>query len=67
MPIHTFICPKCNLESVEVVRRNDPYPHCPYCHLEMEKRICDCNFILKGSGFHNTDYTHHGPKLKGRS
>ena len=66
MPIYTFVCEKCGLESVEVVRFGDPLPYCPYCHLELKRQYSgNVSFIFKGSGFFETDYKKHTSKSKG--
>lgn len=64
MPVFTFVCLKCGLEKTAVAYSWETPYDCPYCHLEMEHRIKTCNFVLKGSGFHSTDYTRTGPKLR---
>ena len=65
MPVYTFECPKCGFEVDKVAQPQDTPPECPYCHLEMERKIASCSFILKGSGFHSTDYTRNKPKQRG--
>jgi len=64
MPVYTFACPKCGLAVNKVSQVQDASPKCPYCHLEMDRQIKSCGFVLKGSGFHDTDYTRYKPKQR---
>jgi len=62
MPVFTFVCDKCGLEKKAVAYSWETPFECPHCHLEMTRRIRASNFILKGTGYHSTDYTRFGPK-----
>jgi putative FmdB family regulatory protein len=67
MPVYTFACPKCGLAVNKVSQVKDNPPECPYCRLEMERKIKPCGgFVLKGSGFHGTDYTRYKPKQRSK-
>tara|TARA_Y100000590_G_scaffold116847_1_gene133362 strand:+ start:1002 stop:1136 length:135 start_codon:yes stop_codon:yes gene_type:complete len=42
---------------------DDSKEQCPKCDsLRTGKIVTECNFILKGTGFHDTDYGKYGPK-----
>ncbi|NQU68607.1 MAG: zinc ribbon domain-containing protein [Candidatus Marinimicrobia bacterium] len=62
MPVYTYHCECCG----NTVKRLFPIihhpPECCNCEIPMKREIKSVGFILKGNGFHNTDYTHHGPK-----
>ncbi|MBT3423832.1 MAG: hypothetical protein HN921_09140 [Bacteroidetes bacterium] len=66
MPIYSFNCPKCGLAVNKVSQVRDNPPVCPFCRLEMDRQIKPCGFVLKGSGFHGTDYTHYQPKHRSK-
>ena len=51
MPVYTFACPKCGLAVNKVSQVQDASPKCPYCHLEMDRQIKSCGFVLKGQDF----------------
>ncbi len=58
---------KCNhcLWIWETIRTmdDDSKEQCPKCDsLRTGKIVTECNFILKGTGFHDTDYGKYGPK-----
>jgi len=58
---------KCNncLWVWETIRfmNDDTAEQCPECNSHRTKKIIsEVNFILKGSGFHDTDYDKHGAK-----
>ena len=67
MLVYTFACPKCGLAVNKVSQVHDTSPKCPYCRLEMERQIKSCGFVLKGAGFHGTDYTCYKPKERSPS
>ena len=67
MPVYTFACPKCGLAVNIVSQVQDNPPECPYCRLDMERQIKSCGFVLKGTGFHGTDYTRNKPKQRSPS
>jgi len=62
MPVYTYHCERCG----NTVKRLFPIihhpPECGNCEIPTKREIKSAGFILKGSGFHNTDYTHLGPK-----
>jgi putative FmdB family regulatory protein len=73
MPIYEYECPGCGhvveeLRSIEC-RGNraegGDVMECPECHWPgMERKISVSNIKLRGSGFHDTDYGPHGPKVQ---
>lgn len=66
MAIYTYSCSKCEYTLTQLYRIVHQTPLCPHCGDEMRRDVRDSpNFILKGSGFYATDYS-HGPKQKSR-
>ena len=60
MPVYLFQCPQCRNQFEEIQKYYDPNPRCPICDAPTI-RIPDAPSVrFKGSGFHCTDYTHHG-------
>lgn len=60
MPIYLFQCPVCKNQFETIQKFYDPPPQCPSCGAPAVRLISAPNFRFKGSGFHCTDYTHHG-------
>lgn len=59
MPTYEFLCISCNRVSELKLSIKDDTQHilCPVCQEHTAKRqISRSNFVLKGSGFHATDY-----------
>ncbi|MCF7802684.1 MAG: zinc ribbon domain-containing protein [Candidatus Marinimicrobia bacterium] len=61
MPIYEYRCPHDHLFE-KLVDRTDPNPVCPECGCPGQRLFSPPAFRFKGSGFHSTDYTRHGPK-----
>lgn len=57
MPIYEYKCKKCGKEF-EVMQKfsDDPVKKCEDCSGPVEKMISQSSFVLKGSGWHKTDY-----------
>ncbi len=57
MPIYEYKCTKCN-EHFEVTQKitDDHLIECSSCGGELKKLITNTSFVLKGSGWHVTDY-----------
>ena len=59
MPTYQYRCKQCGCEK-EVFQRmgDDVLTTCPECNAEEYERVISAEggFLLKGSGFHNTDY-----------
>ena len=63
MPTYQYRCKQCGCEK-EVFQRmsDDALTACPECNAEEFERVISAEggFLLKGSGFHNTDYKQKG-------
>lgn len=57
MPTYEYRCDKCGYEF-EVSQRitEDPIDTCSQCGGQVQRLIAATNFILKGGGWHKTDY-----------
>ena len=64
MPIYEYRCLNCDNLFEELHKRNADAPQCPVCHGQVQRIISPVSFRLKGHGFHNTDYTKTGPKIR---
>lgn len=63
MPLYEYKCKKCDhiFEKLQSCNANNPI--CPQCEEGNVKRVISTPSLrFKGSGFHVTDYTRHGPK-----
>jgi len=58
MPTYQYRCSSCNHELEALQSMNaEPLTECPECGTEQLKRVISGGgFMLKGSGFYNTDY-----------
>ena len=58
MPSYTYECSSCGVFEAEHSIKQDAYSTCPKCGGKEIKRLIgnNTNFILKGSGFYETDY-----------
>ncbi|ACF12895.1 regulatory protein, FmdB family [Chloroherpeton thalassium ATCC 35110] len=59
MPTYQYRCSSCSHELEAFQSMNDePLTVCPECGAEQLKRVISAGggFMLKGSGFYNTDY-----------
>ena len=58
MPEYTYQCTSCGAFNVEHSIKQDAYTVCPKCGGKEIKQLIgqNTNFILKGSGFYETDY-----------
>lgn len=57
MPIYEYECEKCG-KIHEVIQKitDKPLVTCPGCKGRLHKRISQCSFHLKGTGWYATDY-----------
>ena len=62
MPVYSYVCELCGYTVKRLFPIVHHPPECGNCEILMKREINSAGFILKGSGFHNTDYTHLGPK-----
>jgi putative FmdB family regulatory protein len=58
MPIYEYLCGGCGhrKEILHKIGKTTVRPACPECGKRMKKMISSAAFILKGSGWHVTDY-----------
>ncbi len=57
MPIYEYRCTKCGHEFEEIQKFSDkPIKKCPKCSGKVEKLISQSSFVLKGTGWYQTDY-----------
>lgn len=60
MPTYEYSCRKCGHQFEKVQRMSDaPIAVCPACGSDRTERlISHSSFVLKGSGWYQTDYSH---------
>lgn len=57
MPIYEYKCTKCGKEFEVIQKFSDkPVKKCPDCSGKVEKLISQSSFVLKGTGWYQTDY-----------
>ncbi len=57
MPIYEYECDACGFIHEIMQKISDPpVETCPKCSGKMHKRISQCTFHLKGTGWYVTDY-----------
>jgi len=63
MPIYEYKCERCG-KVTEIWHgvNESPNNHCPHCGGSLHKIISNASFILKGSGWYETDYKRKGNK-----
>jgi len=64
MPIYEYRCLHCDHLFEDLHKMNADMPQCPVCRGPVQRLISQANFRLKGAGFHSTDYTGTGPKVR---
>ncbi|MCS6990071.1 MAG: zinc ribbon domain-containing protein [Chloroherpetonaceae bacterium] len=70
MPLYRYRCSNCNAELEIQQRITEPaLTACPNCETDGLKRIIGAGggFILKGTGFYNTDYKNAGRAKNGEN
>ncbi len=68
MPLYTFYCQTCNTHLERLRPHDDQEPQrCPTCGGALRRVYRPSRFVLKGSGFHSTDYGRFGPRSKPRA
>ena len=57
MPVYEYRCTSCK-DEFEVTQKitDSPLKECPKCRGAVEKLISHSSFVLKGSGWYQTDY-----------
>ncbi|MFP4193365.1 MAG: FmdB family zinc ribbon protein [Desulfosalsimonas sp.] len=67
MPIYEYQCSKCGRVHEVLQKMSDaPLSECPECCGTLHKRISQCTFHLKGTGWYATDYA-NSPKTPSSS
>ncbi|MBS3756619.1 MAG: zinc ribbon domain-containing protein [Desulfobacterales bacterium] len=57
MPIYEYQCGACGrVHEILQKMSEDPLSKCPDCSGTLHKRISQCTFHLKGTGWYATDY-----------
>ena len=57
MPIYEYKCTKCGKEFELIQKFSDkPATKCPDCSGKVEKLISQSSFVLKGTGWYQTDF-----------
>ncbi|MFW6297196.1 MAG: FmdB family zinc ribbon protein [Desulfosalsimonas sp.] len=57
MPIYEYQCSKCGrVHEILQKMSDEPLSQCPDCSGALHKRISQCAFHLKGTGWYATDY-----------
>ena len=63
MPIYEYECGTCGRVHEILQKMSDkPLTDCPECSGKVHKRISQCTFHLKGSGWYATDYANSSTK-----
>lgn len=63
MPIYEYECGTCGKVHEILQKMSDnPRTECPECAGKLHKRISQCTFHLKGSGWYVTDYANSAGK-----
>ncbi len=64
MPIYEYRCLTCDHLFENLQRWNEDAPDCPQCGSEVIRIQSKLSIRFKGRGFHATDYTRTGPKMR---
>ena len=64
MPIYEYRCLTCDWLFENLQRWNDDPPDCPRCGSQVKRLQSKPSIRFKGTGFHATDYTRTGPKMR---
>ncbi|MFT5114444.1 MAG: putative FmdB family regulatory protein [Parasphingorhabdus sp.] len=69
MPIYEYVCTDCAHEFEALQKMaDDPLKFCPECGDEtLKKKISASAFVLKGTGWYETDFKNNGKKGKDSS
>lgn len=61
MPMYEYRCRSCR-DEFEVTQKitDSPLKQCPKCNGDVDKLISHTSFVLKGSGWYQTDYGRKG-------
>ncbi len=68
MPIYEYKCRECGKEFEVIQKFSDkPVKKCPDCSGKVEKLISQSSFVLKGTGWYQTDYADKKKSKKEKS
>ncbi|MCH8838760.1 MAG: zinc ribbon domain-containing protein [Candidatus Marinimicrobia bacterium] len=62
MPLYTYHCEACNTRFERLCPKSREQVRCPQCGRAAKRVFRPCGFILKGRGYHVTDYGHFGSR-----
>lgn len=62
MPVYSFHCKVCKIRFERLCPDTREQPSCPQCGRAAKRVYRSCQFILKGRGFHATDYGPRGSR-----
>lgn len=63
MPIYEYECGDCGkVQEILQKMSDNPVAECPDCSGRLQKRVSQCTFHLKGSGWYATDYANSSGK-----
>jgi len=63
MPIYEYKCDKCGIYEVTQRITESPLKKCPTCGRKTERILSRSSFVLKGSGWYQTDYGRKGSSV----
>ncbi len=69
MPIYEYRCPDCE-KVFEAIQKfsDDPITKCRFCSgTSVERLISRSSFVLKGSGWYQTDYARKSPAASSKA
>ena len=67
MPIYEYKCKECGNEFEVIQKFSDkPVKKCPDCSGKVEKLISQSSFVLKGTGWYQTDFADKKKDVKGK-
>ena len=66
MPLFTFQCKTCLTRFERLCSDYREQMRCPQCSRAAKRVYRPSRFVLKGSGFHSTDYGRFGPRFNGK-
>jgi len=62
MPLFTYHCKTCNTRLERLCPESREQVRCPQCDRAAKRVYRSSGFVLKGSGFHATDYSRFGSR-----
>ena len=62
MPLYTYHCKTCNTRFERLCHESQEQVRCPQCGRAAKRVYRPIRFVLKGRGFHATDYGPRGAR-----